>query len=73
MSVVGEKLQPTIFELGQALSQHIGADPRKIRSQLRKALRTIRQLTKDEHRPALADQLQRVGQPAGIVIPSFCL
>ena len=57
----------------QPLRQHIGADPGKIGLQLRKAARSVSELAQHQHRPALAEQLHRVGEPAGIVVAPFFL
>ena len=65
--------EPARLELGQALGQDIGADSRKIRLELGEAARPISQLAKHEHRPALAEQLHRVGEPAGVVVAAFLL
>jgi len=63
--------EPAILELGEPLGQDIGADPSQIRLQLRKAARAKQQLTEDEDRPALAEQLYRMSEPAGILEAPF--
>jgi len=56
-----------LLQLRQALGQHIGAQPRQRRAQVREAARPQQQLPQDVQGPALTDQIQPVRQPAGIV------
>ena len=65
--------EPARLELGQALGQHVGADPLEVGLQLGKAARAVGQLAQHQHRPALAEQIQRMGQAAGVVVAPFFL
>jgi hypothetical protein len=59
------------LELGEPLSEHIRTDPRKVRFQLGKAPRPISKLAQHQHRPSVADEVERMGKPAGIVVAPF--
>ena len=63
--------KPAILELGQALGQDIGADSRQVGLQFRETARPEHQFAQHQQRPALANQIKRMGQAASIVISPF--
>src|SRR5205085_1065202 len=52
----------------EALRQHVGADAGKARAQIAEALRAEHELAHDEEGPTLADEVERMGRPAGVVV-----
>ena len=60
-----------MLQLGEALAQDICADSLKIGLEPGEATRAISELAQHQHRPALAKQLHRMGQAAGVVIATF--
>jgi hypothetical protein len=54
----------TRLEILQARRQDVGADPRQRVGEVGVALGALQQLADDQQRPALADQLERVGDGA---------
>ena len=65
--------EPARLELGQPLGQHVGADSREVGLELGEAARPVSQLAQHQHRPAFADQVQRMGEAAGVVVSPFLL
>jgi hypothetical protein len=57
-----------LLELAEALREHALAGPRQSPPQVGEALRAEQQLAHDEQRPPLADQIERTGETAGIVV-----
>ncbi len=62
-----------MLKLGEPLGERVGAKTRQIGAQFGEAPRTEHHLAQHQQRPAVADQLERMGRPTGIVIASFRL
>src|SRR5688572_9284349 len=56
------------LELAEALREHVRACARKARADVGEALRPVAQLAEDQDGPAFAYQLERVGEPAEVVV-----
>jgi len=61
------------LKLIEPLREHIGADAGKVALELRETARAEHQLAQHQQRPAFADQIERVGGSASVVIAAFCL
>ena len=56
------------LELAKALGEHVRARGRQARADVGEALGPVAQLAQDQDRPALTHQLERVGEPAEVVV-----
>ena len=57
-----------VLELAQALGEDVGAQDSEAGAQVGEALRAEQQLAHDEQGPALADEVERAGDPAAVAV-----